>query len=78
MMDGFGGMGLGALILMLLMLLGVAAALALLLWTIWGGNASRRGADETAIGILQRRYAAGEINQTAYDQARRVLDGRQP
>lgn len=74
MMYWFGGMGFfGGL----LMLLAWAAIVALVVWAVRVSIVSRRIAEDendTALAILKRRYAAGEISQTEYEQARRVLD----
>ncbi len=73
MMDGFGGMGLVGAIVMLLFFVAVVL---LVVWAVRAGLSSRHdGAGEPPLSILKRRYAAGEINRAAFDQARRVLDG---
>jgi len=72
-MDGLGGMGLVGAIVMLLVF---GAVVLLIVWAVRAGISSRHGSvGETAAGIRTRRYAAGEIKQAAFDQARRVLDG---
>jgi putative membrane protein len=35
--------------------------------------AATRDAHESAVDVLKRRYAAGEISQAEYEQARRTL-----
>ena len=73
MMDGYGGMGLFGGIVMLLI---VVAVVLLVVWAVRAGNPSRNASGgETPLGVLKRRYVAGEINQVEFDQARRVLDG---
>ncbi len=73
MMHGFGGMGLFGGIVMLLV---VVAVVLLVVWAVRAGIPSRRSSvGETPLGMLKRRYAAGEIDQAEFDQARRVLDG---
>ena len=73
MMYGFGGMGLFGGIMMLLVFVAVVM---LVVWVVRAGIPSRHSSvGETPLGILTRRYAAGEINQAEFDQARRVLDG---
>jgi len=73
MMYGFGGMGLVGTIVMLIVFVAVVL---LIVWAVRAGIPSRHGSvGETPLGILKRRYAAGEINQAEFDQARRVLDG---
>jgi len=71
MISGFGGMSLFGAIVMLLFFVAVV------LLVVWADRAvipSRHGG-ETSIGLIKNRYAAGEINQAEFDQARRVLDG---
>jgi len=73
MMDGFGGMGLVGAIVMLLVFVAVVL---LVVWVVRAVTPSRRGGvGETPMDTLRRRDAAGEINQAAFDHARRVLDG---
>ncbi len=73
MMYGSGGMSLFGGIVMLLV---VVAVVLLVLWAVRAGIPSRNvSGGETPLGLLKRRYAAGEINQAEFDQARRVLDG---
>ncbi len=73
MMYGFGGMGLVGTIVMLIVFVAVVL---LVVWAVRAGIPSRYGSvGETPLGILKRRYAAGEIKQAEFDQARRVRDG---
>ncbi len=73
MMYGSGGMSLFGGIVMLLVFVAVVL---LVVWAVRAGIPSRNGSvGETPLGLLKRRYAAGEINQAEFDQARRVLDG---
>ncbi len=73
MMYGSGGMGLFGGIVMLLV---VVAVVLLVVWAVRAVMPSRNvSGGETPLGLLKRRYAAGEINQAEFDQARRVLDG---
>jgi putative membrane protein len=70
-----GGWGAG----MVIMVVFVAALIALAVWAVV--RLSRR-TDEPARSvesprqILDRRFASGELDETQYAQARRVLDGR--
>ncbi len=69
----WGGMGwIGGL-----MMLVVWAALILLVVLLVRAffPAPRRDDTETALAILRRRYAAGEISEAEYERARRVLGG---
>lgn len=48
----------------------------LILLVVWAMRASRPVPPaETAVEILRRRLASGEITQEQYDQARRALQG---
>lgn len=60
---GFGGMFLFFLFVILLTVWAVSAA----------GPAPRREDGDAALNLLRRRFAAGEITEAEYDQARRVL-----
>ena len=68
---GWGAMGWFGGIMMLLFWL------ALVLLVVWVIRAQfppqRRDERDTALDVLKRRYAAGEITQAEYEQARRVL-----
>jgi putative membrane protein len=73
MMNWFGGMSIFGGILMLLFFVAVVL---LLVWAVRSFTSTRRNTeDDTPLDILNRRYAAGEISQAEYEQARRVLDG---
>ncbi len=73
MMYGFGGMGLVGGIVMLLVFVAVVL---LVVWAVRAVMPSRHSVvGETPLDTLKHRYAAGEINQAQFDQARRVLDG---
>jgi putative membrane protein len=51
--------------------------LALVLLVVWIARAAfpapRRDDGDVALDLLRRRYAAGEISQAEYEQARRIL-----
>jgi putative membrane protein len=72
---GFGGLGLGmGLFGGVAMLLFWVAIILLVVWAVRGGFATQRPSEqESAVEILKRRYAAGEINQAEYEQARKAL-----
>ncbi len=73
MMYGFGGMGFFGGIVMLLVFVAVVLVV---VWAVRAGIPSRNvSVGETPLGMLKRRYAAGEIDQAEFDQARGVLDG---
>ena len=59
----FGG-GLGMLLLWLV-------PVALAIWLFTSGKSRSRPADETALDILKKRYAWGEIGQEEFDRKKR-------
>lgn len=74
---GWGGMGgLG----ILGMLVFSVAVIALVVWAVrnFNGATTRTNGPETAMDILNRRFAAGEITQAEYEQAKRSLSGATP
>lgn len=74
MMWWYGGYGGMPLLGTLVMVLFWVAVLALVVWAV-RSFVPREGAGtrDTALDVLNRRYAAGEISQAEYEQARRVL-----
>lgn len=68
---GAWGMGWWGLAMMLLFWTLLVLVLAGAVRVLFPGD--RRTERETALDILRRRYAAGEISQAEYEQARRVL-----
>lgn len=74
MMGGFGmmaGMGWLGILTMALFWIGVV------LLVVWGVSAlfptNGRSGGQTALAILQQRYARGEISREEFEQARNVL-----
>ena len=66
-LGGMGGIG---------MLVGVLLVVALVAWLVWSAGArfnGRSAIGEAPLEILRRRYAAGEISQSEYEQARKTL-----
>jgi putative membrane protein len=59
------------------MLLGGLVWIALIVLVVWGAASlfpgRREGGQETALQILQRRFAAGEIAAAEYQQAKKDL-----
>jgi putative membrane protein len=56
------------------MVLVLVAVVALLVWGMGVLSGTRdRAAEPTPLEVLKRRYAAGEITQTEFEQARRAL-----
>lgn len=71
MMYGFGsggwfGMGLWWIVLIVIV--------GLLLWRGFAGS-SASAPNESALEVLKKRYARGEINRDEYEQKRRDLEG---
>jgi putative membrane protein len=71
----FGGLGSGmGLFGGVAMLLFWVAIILLVVWAVRGGFPGQRSSEhESAVEILKRRYAAGEISQAEYEQARKAL-----
>jgi putative membrane protein len=74
-MGGF-GWGIGGMFLMAVFWLAIAAALVWIVRAVWGRAATRERqgrAPESALEILQRRYARGEIERAEFEEKRRDL-----
>lgn len=69
----FGGMSLLGGVLMLLFWVAVVVLVLLAIRALFPSE--RGGAQEGALTILKRRYAAGEISQAEYEQAHRTIVG---
>ena len=73
-MQGYGGMGLGGLfglLIWLLLIIGLAWAV------IWILSSSRsRGKGLSALEILKRRYASGEISEEQYLKMKHEIENR--
>ena len=66
-MGGMGGFG---------VVVGVLFMAALVALLVWGAGTlfnARVGTGETPLAILRRRYAAGEISQVEFEQAKKAL-----
>ena len=66
-LGGMGGFGMGIGLLFMVVLVALL---------VWGAGALfnvRPAAGETPLEILRRRYAAGEISQGEFEQARKTL-----
>jgi putative membrane protein len=69
---GFGGMGVGGVLLMVLVWV---AVLALIVWAVRALFPGTQGPDHAGpLDVLKRRYAAGEITSAEYEQARRAIE----
>ncbi len=77
MMNGFGGMGIFGWPFMLIEALFWVGMVALLVWGAFALFPTSRGRgsreSESAIDILKRRYAMGEINQAEFVQAMKTM-----
>ena len=84
MMTGFGGMGFGGMaaggvgfLFMAIFWIGVVAAAIWLLSNLFPKNNvsdTIGGNGETAVSILQKRYARGEIDKEQFEQMRHELE----
>jgi putative membrane protein len=72
--SGMGGLG------WLAMLVFWVAVIALVVWAVrsFTGGATRKGGSATPLDVLNQRFAAGEISQADYEQAKRTLQGPTP
>lgn len=66
---GFGTMGIGMLILGLVFWILVIVGLVLLIKYLWEG----RGGQETALEVLKKRYARGEISKEEFEDKKKDL-----
>ena len=57
-----------------MMILFWGAVVALIVWAIRSAGTPRDGTGLDAVGILEHRFAAGEIDQNEFEERRRVLD----
>lgn len=73
-MDGYGygmmsgGYWIFALIFWILVIIG----LVLLIKYLWGGGGAKRG-EESALEILKKKYARGEINKEEFEEKKKDL-----
>jgi putative membrane protein len=70
-MMGFWGMGWLGIVMMLLFWAGVIVLAIALTRALFPGQ--QRSSQQTALEILRRRYAAGEISAAEFEQARSAL-----
>jgi len=76
-MMGFGGVGYGgAWLWMLAGVLFVVGSAVLAVWTI--GAAAGRPVEDEATALLRARFARGEIDAAAFEQARQTLGATRP
>ncbi|RME81527.1 MAG: SHOCT domain-containing protein [Caldilineae bacterium] len=69
---GFGGFGLLIMLLLLVVVIAVAVWFVGVLFPGQAGTHSS-GRDESALEILQKRYARGELSRSEYEAMRRDL-----
>lgn len=67
------GMGLGWIFMVLVWGLIILGIVALVKWLMTQASMGQRPPNKTALEILQKRYARGEINREEYEQKRRDL-----
>jgi putative membrane protein len=73
MMDDYGyGMSSGMWILAAIFWILILAGLVLLIKYLWEG-AGAKGAQESALEILKKRYAKGEINKEEFEEKKKDL-----
>jgi putative membrane protein len=57
-----------------MMILFWAAVVVLVVWVVRSTVTTRTGWSSDAIGVLERRFAAGEIDRAEFEERKRVLD----
>lgn len=73
MMDyGFGSIGIGMLILGLIFWILVIIGLVLLIKYLWEGSGAKRQM-ESALEILKKRYASGEITKEEFEEKKKDI-----
>jgi len=73
MMDGYGyGMGYGMWIIGLIFWILVIIGLVLLIKYLWEGSGARRE-QESALEILKKKYARGEISKEEFEEKKKDL-----
>ena len=73
MMDGYGyGMGYGMGILGLIFWILILIGLVLLIKYLWESSGAKRG-EESALEILKKKYARGEISKEEFEEKKKDL-----
>ena len=79
MIGYYGGWGWMGFVGMLAMLAFWVALIVLVVWAVRGfAGGGHKDDASTALEILQRRFAAGEITREEYEEAKRTLGGPTP
>jgi putative membrane protein len=74
--DGYGwGMGAGWLLMLIFWIVVIAGSVLLIRWSISLGEKKNQGKDtsETALDILKKRYARGEITKDEYERIKKDI-----
>jgi len=75
---GMGGMviwGLASVLFGLLVLFGFVLAVAYAVKRMWGKDSERAsGRDDSALDLLKKRYARGEINKEEFDRTKKEIE----
>jgi putative membrane protein len=77
-MMGFDGYGVSPwmwILGSLMMIIFMGGLIILVVWAVRTMSGPRPGGSDTALEVLRRRLAAGEITQDEYEKTRRVLQG---
>jgi putative membrane protein len=69
------GMGIGSLVMLAFWAAVIGLVVLAVRRMIGGSTGDTPGGGESPLAILQRRYAAGEINREQYQEMRQVLEG---
>ena len=73
-MMGWGHMGwLGFAMMLLFWIVIIAGIIVLVRWLTSGAPAARRGQEESALDVLKKRYARGEISKEEFEEKKRDL-----
>lgn len=72
MMDGWGGFGMGLMIIFWLLVLGLVGTL---IWFLIrkGNQSSSNSSDKSSLEILKKRYARGEIEEDQYRRMKKEI-----
>ena len=73
MMGGYGGGWLGSLIMVAFWIAVVVGIVFLIRWLVVSTKGGGSGSEESAIEILKKRYARGEIDKKEFDQKKKDL-----